>query len=131
MRGKKTEKTDRFEAFRKRLLSELEDYKKRVERARQEIPVDTEPDDDMGLATRSSYREMTMGNLERYVQTINEIERALSRIEAGQYDVCVACQEQIPDKRLLALPWTRICLECAGGKPKFFPPTLGLNLKHT
>jgi DnaK suppressor protein len=84
----------------------------------------------MGLATRSSHREMTMGNLERYFQTILEIERALARIEAGQYDICVACREPIPDKRLQALPWTRTCVQCARGRSQFIPSTLGLNLKH-
>lgn len=131
MRAKKTDTSGRMGAFRERLLTELKEYQKRVDRARQELPVETDPEDDMGLATRSSHREMTMGNLERYVQTVNEIQRALARIEAGLYDVCVACQESIPDKRLVALPWTRICVQCAGGRSQFFPSTLGLNLKHT
>lgn len=101
MRAKATENSRRFELFRKRLVSELKNYQDRIMRARQEVPVDSEPEDDMGLATRSSHREMTMGNLERYFQTTLEIERALARIEAGQYDTCVGCRSpsQIKDSR--------------------------------
>ena len=104
-----------LEVFRKRLLAELKPHQDRVDRARGELPVDSEPDDDAGIASRSSYREVTMGKLERELQTIVEIERALRRIDDGEYATCVACQSPIPDARLNALPWTRTCVQCAGG----------------
>ena len=104
-----------LEVFRKRLLAELKTHQDRVDRARGELPVDSEPDDDAGIASRSSYREVTMGKLERELQTIVEIERALRRIDDGEYATCVACQSPIPDARLNALPWTRTCVRCAGG----------------
>src|ERR1700745_591225 len=103
-----------FEGFRKRLLAELEIHKQRVDRARNELPVDSDPDDDAGIAPRSAYREATMGKLERDLQTIVEIERALRRLDEGQYATCVGCQSRIPDARLKAIPWTRTCIECAG-----------------
>jgi DnaK suppressor protein len=115
MQRMKSENSGRFNAFQKRLVSELKNYQSRVQRARQEVPVDSDPDDAMGLATRSASREMTMANLERHLQTIIDIEKALERIEAGQYATCVRCQTRIPDARLQAIPWTRICVHCAGG----------------
>src|SRR5882762_4089574 len=33
------------------------------------------------------------------------IERALQRIENGSYGVCRECDEEIPTKRLQAIPW--------------------------
>jgi RNA polymerase-binding transcription factor DksA len=115
-----------FEAFRKRLLSELQIHQDRVDRARNELPVDSDPDDDAGVATRSAYREVTMGKLERDLQTIVEIERALRRLDGGQYATCVGCQSRIPDARLKALPWTRTCIECASGPSNHFSPSLRL-----
>ena len=112
----KNENTRDFEAFRKRLLAELKIHQDRVDRARNELPVDSDPDDDAGIASRSAYREVTMGKLERDLQTIVEIERALRRIDEGQYATCVGCQSRIPDARLKAIPWTRTCIECAGRK---------------
>src|SRR5712671_3400606 len=116
-----------LEAFRKRLLAELKTHQDRVERARRELPVDSDPDDDAGVASRSAYREVTMGKLERDLQTIVEIERALRRLDGGQYATCVGCQSRIPDARLKAIPWTRTCIECASGRSNHFGPSLRLS----
>ncbi len=110
------------EVFRKRLLAELKTHQDRVERARRELPMDCDPDDDAGVASRSAYREVTMGKLERDLQTIIEIERALRRLDAGEYATCVACQLPIADARLNALPWTRTCIQCAGRGSNFAGP---------
>jgi len=37
---------------------------------------------------------------------------ALDRIEAGDYGMCVGCEEAIPAKRLQALPWAKYCVNC-------------------
>ena len=122
----KGESKREFEGFRKRLLAELEIHKQRVDRARNELPVDSDPDDDAGIASRSAYREVTMGKLERDLQTIVEIERALRRLDEGQYATCVGCQSRIPDIRLKAIPWTRTCVACAGRSNPFAGPPFRL-----
>jgi DnaK suppressor protein len=40
------------------------------------------------------------------------IEEALDRLRAGDYGVCLACEEPIAPKRLHALPWARYCVTC-------------------
>jgi DnaK suppressor protein len=40
------------------------------------------------------------------------IEGALGRIADGSFGVCVACGDEIPERRLDALPWTQCCLRC-------------------
>jgi RNA polymerase-binding transcription factor len=40
------------------------------------------------------------------------IEAALRRITDGSFAECVACGDDIQDRRLLALPWTQFCLRC-------------------
>ena len=123
--GKNASKRE-LEVFRKRLLAELQAHQQRVDRARNELPVDSDPDDDAGIASRSAYREVTVGKLERDLQTIVEIERALRRLDEGQYAVCVACQSRIPDARLKAIPWTRTCFACAGRSNHFVGSLLRL-----
>jgi len=125
-RSNKSEGRRDCEVFRKRLLAELQIHQHRVDRARNELPVDSDPDDDAGVASRSAYREVTMGKLERDLQTIVEIERALRRLDEGQYATCVGCQSRIPDARLKAIPWTRTCIECAGRSSHFAGPPLRL-----
>ena len=124
--SQKSESQRDLEGFRKRLLAELQAHQQRVDRARNELPVDSDPDDAAGVASRSAYREVTMGKLERDLQTIVEIERALRRLDEGQYATCVGCQSRIPDARLKAIPWTRTCIECAGGSNQLAGPPLRL-----
>ena len=40
------------------------------------------------------------------------VEEALDRLDAGDYGVCLSCDEPIADKRLRALPWARYCVVC-------------------
>jgi DnaK suppressor protein len=44
---------------------------------------------------------------------IELIDMALRKIEAGEYGVCEACGDDIALRRLEALPWTRLCVDCA------------------
>lgn len=74
-----------------------------------------EPDDEGAQALHSVTNDLAMANMEREVRTLAEIELSLRRIEAGEYGICGSCEERIPEARLRALPWTRLCVHCAGG----------------
>jgi DnaK suppressor protein len=50
---------------------------------------------------------------ERVTRELKEIDQALQRIEDGEYGVCEETEEEIEEKRLLAIPWTRLSLEGA------------------
>ncbi len=52
---------------------------------------------------------MLAANLGR---TLAEIEEALRRVREGSYGVCDRCRRAIGVKRLLALPYARLCLDC-------------------
>ena len=43
---------------------------------------------------------------------LQAIEEALWRIEKGTYGVCRDCGEPIAEARLVAIPWTRVCITC-------------------
>lgn len=44
---------------------------------------------------------------------LNLIEKALLRIDKGEYGVCVSCGEHIAEQRLDALPYIPSCVSCA------------------
>jgi DnaK suppressor protein len=44
---------------------------------------------------------------------LRQIQRALLRIESGDYAYCTGCGESIPPARLQALPTTSLCVDCA------------------
>jgi DnaK suppressor protein len=44
---------------------------------------------------------------------LDEVERALAKIETGQYGTCEVCGEAIAEPRLEAMPATRFCIQHA------------------
>lgn len=44
---------------------------------------------------------------------LRQIDRALGRLAAGEYQQCGSCGEDIPGARLDALPTTSLCVDCA------------------
>ena len=44
---------------------------------------------------------------------LDEVERALEKIDAGTYGVCEVCGEAIAEPRLEAMPATRFCIQHA------------------
>ncbi len=47
-------------------------------------------------------------------RTIEQIDIAINDILAGEYGICEDCGDEISLKRLEAVPWTRLCIDCAG-----------------
>ena len=47
---------------------------------------------------------------------LSQINKALLRIEQGEYGNCVVCGQSINPKRLQALPHTPFCISCASAK---------------
>ncbi len=44
---------------------------------------------------------------------IRQIEKALARLDAGEFGICANCGEEIAENRLEALPYTDMCIDCA------------------
>jgi DnaK suppressor protein len=47
------------------------------------------------------------------------IERALRRMQEGQYGTCEGCEAKIPMARLNALPYATLCIECQREAEKY------------
>ncbi|MEY4640218.1 MAG: hypothetical protein RLZZ227_212 [Pseudomonadota bacterium] len=44
---------------------------------------------------------------------LQQIDRALARVADGSYLNCSKCSRAIAEQRLVALPWTKRCIDCA------------------
>jgi DnaK suppressor protein len=40
------------------------------------------------------------------------VRSALRRIEEGSFGICLHCEEEISPKRVAAVPWTSLCIQC-------------------
>jgi RNA polymerase-binding transcription factor len=68
------------------------------------------PADDASLAFDQTADLAIRRNAERLLY---QVERALYRMEEGTYGICRECGNPIDDARLKAIPWTRLCIDCA------------------
>jgi DnaK suppressor protein len=95
------------------LQSKREALKARLAARLGEVSIETEPDDDAGLATNSFATDLAVSTLERERRELHEVELALERMRNGEYGICAICENPIRDVRLRALPWARLCIQCA------------------
>jgi DnaK suppressor protein len=103
------------EMYRKLLMEKREELISRLYERRSQIAVDREPDDEGAFALQDVIKDLALTNMEREIRTLSEVELSLRLMESGQYGTCGSCGDEIPTARLQALPWTRICVVCAGG----------------
>lgn len=52
-------------------------------------------------------------------QALNRIDEAIGRIHAGTFGKCEECEDYIPEKRLMVLPESKFCVDCAEQQEKF------------
>jgi RNA polymerase-binding protein DksA len=110
--SKQSKQTKVFEALLRSRLAELKNH---LDLLRKEMIVEDEVDDEAMQASRNGNREFAIITMDREIRNISEIEQALERIAQNEYGVCVTCESTIPNNRLQAIPWTRQCVDCAGG----------------
>jgi DnaK suppressor protein len=67
-------------------------------------------EDDQAQISHDEFVSLRMNGLD-YNQ-LRLVEEALDRLDAGDYGICLACDEPIAEKRLRALPWARYCVGC-------------------
>ncbi len=103
----------KYAPYERLLRARRTELMKHLREHREEIVTERGPEDEWGLATRTLMEDLAVGTLQREQQLLREVETALARLDRGDYGVCEGCGEDIPERRLQALPWTCFCLKCA------------------
>lgn len=96
--------------FRK-LLETKEAELVRVLRQRDGIAIEksADPMDEIQYATE---RDQAIRNVDRDSNMLRQVKAALRRIHNGSFGTCIECESPIGPKRLAALPWAPLCIEC-------------------
>lgn len=113
----------KLEKFRKLLLQEKKRILDRVFQKEDIIKKMTEEGltipEELDDYARIDYTEFILSELEDIeVEILQEIDKALQRMEEGTYGLCEVCGKPIEEKRLEALPWTTLCIEHAAEAEK-------------
>jgi RNA polymerase-binding protein DksA len=64
-------------------------------------------------ASETYERELDEGLEEDAREQLRQVEKALARIEAGEYGRCEVCGKEIPTERLEAVPSATLCIDDA------------------
>jgi DnaK suppressor protein len=57
-------------------------------------------------------RDVAVQILDRESTLVRRLRSAIDRIRDGSYGACLQCEEEIADKRLKAIPWAELCIDC-------------------
>ena len=69
-------------------------------------------------ADEASELEKRLALEERLGESLNEVEHALQKYEAGTYGLCDSCGQAIEQARLEAIPQASLCLSCKAQQAK-------------
>ncbi len=76
------------------------------------------PDRAIGRLTRQDAmlsQQMALELKRRTEARLEQVKRALTRLDRDSFGYCVRCEEEISEARLRVKPETPICIACAGG----------------
>ena len=109
---------------RAELVSERAKYVEQAESLRMDAELlaeDMEPGDiqfdvESGEGdTLNVERERDLALSAQALAAVDEIDHALTKMDAGTYGVCERCGNPIPKARLKALPYATLCVACKSG----------------
>jgi len=107
---------DKISEFHKKLLLEQQELIHDAELSSDDRKTVTLDQTSVGRLSRMDAmqaQEMALETERRREIELGRVERALERIESGEYGLCQSCDEQITEKRLEIDPATPVCINCA------------------
>lgn len=100
--------------MRQQLLQEID---KELQQGR-EVAQEGGGMDNYDLASEERDREISFLLTDRDREKLQAIQDALDRIDQGTYGICESCDSEIAEGRLMALPFTRLCVSCQAQEEK-------------
>ena len=109
--------TDKKEKLKDHINKKIEDLKKNIASYKQ-LSQPVSPDNAIGRLTRMeaiNSKSINEAALNRAKQTLSKMERALMKINDPDFGLCRECEEPIPYARLMIVPESDLCVQCAEG----------------
>jgi DnaK suppressor protein len=108
--GKKEMNKTELSKFKK-ILETKQAELEQIVRKRDAITIEKSADA-LDEVQHAAERELAIRNLDRESQLLRNVRTALRRINDGSFGICLHCEEEISPKRLAAVPWTSLCIQC-------------------
>ena len=104
----------RLDYYKKKLAVRREELVRTIARTQQEgREADEDPTVDLADKAANSYtKEFLFGQTHNERSLLQLVDDALARIKNNAFGECVSCHQELQQKRLEAVPWTRYCITC-------------------
>jgi DnaK suppressor protein len=107
--------TEKRKQLKDHIKNKIEDLKKDIKSYRlNSQPV--APDNAIGRLTRMeaiNSKSINEATLNKSEQTLSKMERALKMVDDPDFGLCRECEEPIPFARLMIVPESDLCVQCA------------------
>jgi DnaK suppressor protein len=100
-----TERRDELQAEYDQTLAEITELQR-------DRLADSGGDDQADTGTKTFEREQEITLANSILERITQVERALDRVQTGNYGNCEKCGTAIPVERLAAFPSATLCVSC-------------------
>jgi DnaK suppressor protein len=109
-----------LEEFKMKLMKQKQQVmNKNWQQSKEELHVSSDDlSDEADYANNMVSQQMSFSLQERDLIKLRKIDKALMKIEKGDYGHCEDCGEEINHKRLEKQPWAELCLEHAEEQEK-------------
>lgn len=109
--GDKEQRLAQLQEQRQRTLAEIARLQAE---ARAEIEPASAGDEDLVDAAADIYeRSKALSFIQRLEEKVEQLDRAIQKVEEDSYGVCESCGALIPPERLEIVPETTLCVRCA------------------
>ena len=112
--------------MQQQIIAEIE-----LDRQKSDSAITHDIGDSIDYASEERDRELYQLLGERDRLKLQQIKDALERIEDSNYGTCEECDQDISKKRLMALPFTRLCIECKSEEERTKGNDLSVDLAAT
>ena len=110
--------TGEREKLKDHIKKKIESLKKDI-KSYQTLTQPISPDDAIGRLTRMdaiNSKSINEAALNKAKQTLSKMEGALTMINDPDFGLCRECEDPIPFARLMIVPESNLCVQCAGSK---------------
>ena len=110
--------TGEREKLKDHIKEKIESLKKDI-KSYQTLTQPISPDNAIGRLTRMdaiNSKSINEATLNKAKQTLSKMEGALTMINDPDFGLCRECEDPIPFARLMIVPESNLCVQCAGSK---------------
>jgi DnaK suppressor protein len=97
--------------FKKALESKRDELHREIAERCQRLAIDPAADP-MDQVRGIADRDLVVRDVDRMYAVLRLVEGGLREIRDGTYGVCAQCGDEIPAKRVEAVPWSPFCVSC-------------------